>query len=56
MTQPHRYPDHAGKDAGPDRDGGRPRWRTALGILIAAILIVVVAYLHLAGIVGPGAH
>jgi hypothetical protein len=56
MAQPPPYPDSAETDAGAERDQGTPRWKTVLGIAVAAIVIIVLAYLHLAGIVGPGAH
>jgi hypothetical protein len=56
MAQPPRYPDGADTDTGPDLDEGTPRWKTVLGIAVVAVVIIVLAYLHLAGIVGPGAH
>jgi hypothetical protein len=56
MTQPHPYPDDIDRGQEPERDERTPRWKAVLGVLVAAIVIVVVVYLHLAGIVGPGAH
>ena len=56
MAQPPPYPDAADTDAASERDERTPRWKTVLGILIALIVIGLIAYLHLAGIVGPGAH
>jgi hypothetical protein len=56
MPQPRPYPDDDDRDQGPERDEGTPRWKSVLGIFLAAIVIIVVAFLHLAGIVGPGTH
>ena len=56
MTQPPPFPDDGVSDGAPKRDERTPRWKTALGILIAVIVIGLIAYAHLAGIVGPGAH
>jgi hypothetical protein len=56
MAQPPPYPDGGVSDEAPRRDERRPRWKTALWILIVLIVIGTVAYVHLAGIVGPGAH
>ena len=56
MAQPPPYPDGVDPDADPERDERTPRWRPVLGIVVAAIVIIVVIYAHLAGIVGPGAH
>ncbi len=55
MADPPRYP---GDDTGTEPTGGsgKPRWMTAVWVVIAVLVFVVVAYLHLAGIVGPGAH
>ena len=56
MAQPPRYPHSADTEAGAEPDEGVPRWKTVLGIVVAAGVIILLAYLHLAGIVGPGAH
>jgi hypothetical protein len=56
MAQPPPYADGGGADGGPEREPGKPRWVTVLGILIAVIVIALFVYLHLAGILGPGAH
>ncbi len=55
MAQPHPYPDGTDRDADPEPNDGQP-WKAVLGIVVAAIVIIVVVYLHLAGIVGQGAH
>ena len=56
MAQPPRYPDGGDSDAQPERKPGTPHWVSVLGILIAVMVIALFVYLHLAGIVGPGAH
>jgi hypothetical protein len=35
---------------------GTPRWLSAAGIIIALVLVVLLAALHLTGVLGPGAH
>lgn len=56
MAQPSTFSDAADPDAGSEPDERTPRWKTVLGIVVATIVIIVVIYVHLAGIVGPGAH
>jgi hypothetical protein len=56
MADPPQYPDGDDSDEGPDRKKETPRWLTALGILMAVVVIGLVVFLHLAGIVGPGLH
>jgi hypothetical protein len=56
VGQPPKYPDGGESDGARDRDNGLPRWKIALRILIAVLVIGLIAYVHLAGIVGPGAH
>lgn len=56
MAQPPAFPDSGNSDQEPERDARTPRWMAALGVLIAAVVVALLVYLHLAGIVGPGAH
>jgi hypothetical protein len=56
MVQPPPFPDDGISDGAPERDERTPRLKTALGILIAVIVIGLIVYAHLAGVVGPGAH
>jgi negative regulator of sigma E activity len=34
----------------------KPRWVTAVGIAAAILVVVILAVLHLTGVMGPGAH
>lgn len=56
MADPARYPDGGDPDHGPGPDAAAPRWKSVLGVLIAGAVVALIVYLHLAGIVGPGAH
>jgi hypothetical protein len=56
MADPPPFPDGDDIDAEPDSAPGRTAWVSVLGIATVAILVVVVALLHLFGVVGPGAH
>jgi hypothetical protein len=45
--------------AGPGHGGpttGRPRWVSVAGIVMAILLVLLLAVLHLTGILGPGGH
>jgi hypothetical protein len=55
---------HPARDSGEEADvgtgrrsaSGPPRWVSALGILVAVGLVVLLFVLHLTGVLGPGAH
>lgn len=36
--------------------GGTPRWVSVVGIIVAIVVVVLFAALHLTGVLGPGAH
>jgi hypothetical protein len=59
MADPPSYPD-TGDDTGVGRDrgsaSGTPRWVLVLGIVIAIVLVLLLVFLHLTGVLGPGAH
>jgi hypothetical protein len=52
------HPDSDDADAGHGRGraGGTPRWVGVLGAIVAIVVILLVIVLHLAGVLGPGAH
>jgi hypothetical protein len=52
----HPNTDNAGM--GPDcgSSTGTPRWKSAVGIILAIVVVVLVGVLHLTGVLGPGAH
>ena len=53
------HPDSADDPgAGPDHAAltGVPRRRAVIGIAVAAVLVVLMLALHLAGVFGPGSH
>jgi hypothetical protein len=52
----HDTSEEAGVETG-RRSAGEPRrWVTALGIVVAVGLVVLLFVLHLTGVLGPGAH
>jgi hypothetical protein len=55
MADPPPYPD-TGDDPGRGAATGKPRWVSALGIIIVIALILLFVVLHLTGTLGPGAH
>ncbi len=61
MPDPHPYP-HTDSDGDTgvrlDRESttSTPRWMTALGIIIAILLVLAFVVLHLTGALGPGLH
>ena len=59
MADPPRFP-KTEEDTGVDADRGtvsrRSRRVFVLGIIIAIALVVLMIFLHLTGILGPGAH
>ncbi len=56
MADPPPYP-NAGDDAGadPDATNGTSRWMYLL-VAIGVLVVVLFVALHLAGVLGPGAH
>lgn len=55
MFDPRPFPDGDNTDGVPQRKPTTPIWKPIFLILVI-ILILGLAYLHVAGIVGPGAH
>jgi hypothetical protein len=59
MADPPSYPD-TGDDTGVGPDPGSatstPRWVPVLGIVIAIGVVLLLVFLHLTGVLGPGAH
>lgn len=60
---PDAYPDSSADNGGDGAAGpggkpttGRPTWQSALAIVIGIIVVLLFAYLHLSGAVGPGVH
>jgi hypothetical protein len=51
MTDEYRFPETDDEAEEPARRG--QRWLVVLGVCVAAALLVVVAVLHLTGVVGP---
>lgn len=55
-------PSHPDTDHNADRESGRgpttttPRWKSVIGIILAIVVVVLFAALHLTGVIGPGAH
>jgi hypothetical protein len=49
------HPEHVEPDA-PHRSATSFSWSTAVAITVVAALIALMAFLHLTGAVGPGAH
>jgi len=59
MTDPRRSPDdvdHARRDPGRSAASGTKGWIVAVGILVAIALLGLIVFLHLSGVIGPGAH
>jgi hypothetical protein len=56
MADPLSYPDDDNGGGVTKREKGTPRWMSVVAIVVAILLVLVFAYLHLAGIVGPSAH
>jgi len=52
------HPDSDDARTGPNVHSmtSRPRWQTALWIIIPAVLLVAFIVLHVAGVFGPGEH
>ena len=48
-------PNSAG-DPSPGPKRLTPRWVTVVGILVAAVLVLLFVVLHVTGVLGPGAH
>lgn len=46
----------AGREPGRGPTTGTPRWVTVLGIIVAIVVVVLLAALHLTGVLGPGGH
>ena len=59
MAELPSHPD-TDNDAGQRPAGGpasgTPRWLAMVGIILAIVVVALVAVLHLAGGIGPGAH
>ena len=47
---------NAGREPGRGPTTGMPRWVTVVGIIIAIVVVVLLAALHVTGVIGPGAH
>jgi hypothetical protein len=47
---------NAGREPGRGPTTGTPRWVTVVGIIIAIVVVVLLAALHVTGVIGPGAH
>ena len=59
MPELPSHPD-TGHGARPEPDlgttSGASRWKTAIGIAVGILAVVVFVVLHLTGVVGPGEH
>ena len=57
MAGPPSHPDigTAGQDSGPARTA-RPRWKTAVIVVIVIAVLAAIVILHLTGTLGAGTH
>lgn len=59
MAELPSHPDTDNHTGGGPRRGpasGTPRWVAVVGVIVAIVAVALVAVLHLAGVIGPGAH
>lgn len=53
----HPDTDDAGAEHGRrPSTGGTPRWVSVVGTIVAIVVVTLLVALHLAGVLGPGAH
>jgi hypothetical protein len=59
MTDPSHSPetgDEARQESDPGGTGATSRWVVLVGIVVVAILLGLIVFLHLSGAIGPGIH
>jgi hypothetical protein len=48
--------DDTGVGSARSSPASRPRWQSALGIVVVIVFLVLIVVLHLTGVLGPGLH